>query len=189
MKKAQKKIGLISSILLILLWVTAFAQVTKEKLNNGWEVSYTEQGKIMDGPYSVESEQNVILRGNFVNDQPKGNWFAFSKDENVAVRYNFDNNQVLKMDQELITKATINILSNDKKIKEEARISFPLISTDYYIDYLKTLVKNTIPSYVKQTDLKIPTEVTATVDKDGAVSYQAKYIAANKEYRPKLKIK
>lgn len=189
MKNKQWKNTLLLGFSGLLLWVTAFAQEKKERLDNGWEITYSAQDRNLSGPYSITSGENVIMRGNFAADQPKGNWFAFSKSGDVAVRYNFDNNQVLQMDQELITKATINILSNDKKVKEGARISFPLISTDYYIDYLKTLVKHTIPSHVKQSDIKIPTEVTATVDENGEVSYQAKYIAGNREYQPKLKLK
>lgn len=189
MKNKQWKNTLLLGFSGLLLWVTAYAQSKKEKLDNGWEISYTAEGKNLSGPYSITSAENVIMRGNFADDQPKGNWFAFSKSGDVAVRYNFDDNQLLQIDQDLITRADINILSNDKTIKEEARISFPLISTDYYIDYLKALVKQTIPSHVKQGDVKIPTEVIARIDENGEATYQAKYIAGNREYRPKLKIK
>lgn len=189
MKNKQWKSTLILGSFCLLLWVTAFAQAKKEKLNNGWEVSYSAENKDFNGPYSISSADKAILRGSFADDQPKGNWFAFSKTGDVAVRYNFDDNQLLQIDQDLITQADINILSNDKTVKEEARISFPLISTDYYIDYLKTLVKQTIPSHVKQGEEKIPMEVTARIDENGEATYQAKYIAGNREYQPKLKIK
>lgn len=189
MKNKQWKNTLLLGFSGLLLWVTAFAQSKKETLDNGWEVNYTANNQDLNGPYTINAAEKVIMRGSFADNQPKGNWFAFSKSGDVAVRYNFDNNQVLQMDQELITKADINILSNDKQIKEEARIPFPLISTDYYIDYLQTLVKQTIPSHVKQSAVKIPTEVIARIDENGEVSYQAKYIAGNREYQPKLKIK
>jgi len=142
----------------------------------------------MNGLFTViNTSQQPLIRGSYKEDKRSGNWYCFSNDKSVFMRYNYDLNKVLYLDTVAIKKATIKVLSNNKEVAENASISLPVCSIDQYVSLLNEEIKASIPQnqvvYNRVTDF----EITATIDEKNRVEYKYAYMFGNNKFERVLK--
>jgi len=175
-----------SSIFLALLMaagLTAGAQSVEKKLkvNDVSQIVYNvDQGtSTKNGPYVVKNLSNdgVWLQGNYKNNARSGNWYFFSKDNKMTLRYNYDQKKLAFVDTAALTNVSVEILSSDEAAKNNASAPLPLCSIDYYLQ----LMANSIYAINDGRNQGLDAEITATIATDGTASYTVNYVVDKKK--------
>ena len=145
--------------------------------------------KKLDGAYSISTtEDKLLLRGLYKNNERSGNWFCFNPDGTVFMRYNYDLKKVVALDSKAISRAKIDIQSTDETVKTEASVPVPICSVEQYISLIGVEFERQIMRENKSAEGLLEADLVASIDKDGNATYSANYEAAGIIMKKKIKL-
>ncbi|TFF40154.1 hypothetical protein [Mucilaginibacter psychrotolerans] len=182
------KISLLA-VLFLVATVSANAQRAEKKsrISDSTQLVYsTPDGQIKDGAYYIQNTKNnnVLVQGNYKNDVRVGNWYFFSGENKLVLRYNYDQKKVAYIDNSMFNTVGVEIPNVEEEVAKNASAPVPLCAIDYYTSLLSSEVYN----FNKGNSLKL--EITAHVAIDGKATYYIAYVDNSKKTAPKeMKLK
>jgi hypothetical protein len=143
----------------------------------------------MDGAYTItDTENKLLLRGVYKDNQRSGNWFCFNPDGTVFMRYNYDLKKVVALDSKAISRAKIDIDSKDKTIQTDASVPVPVCSVQQYISLVGVEFERQIMQENKSAEGLLEADLIASIDKDGKATYSANYDANGITMKKKIRL-
>ncbi|MBD1385612.1 hypothetical protein IDJ75_10015 [Mucilaginibacter rigui] len=175
-----------NKIFLMLLMAAGFsanAQTTekKTKIDNVSLAVYNVDARNneKEGIYAVKNLSNdgLWLQGIYKDDQRAGTWNFFNKDFKLAMRYNYDQKKLAFVDANTLKNVSVNVLSDDNKIKNGASAPLPICSVDYYLQ----LLANNIYGFSDSNNWGKDAEITAHIGTDGKATYSVIFMVDGKK--------
>lgn len=186
----MKAISFFSFALTLFLFSNSNAQDAKKKsylLEDGSRINETVVNNVKEGFSETINPSGVVLsRGNYKNDFRVGNWFFFTNKDSLFLKYNYDTQKILFLDQSKILFANVDIETKDQNVKKNASIPVPIISIDQYLALLANVAEHQVPFGVETEAKDFKVEIVAFVNKDGKASYSMNYKLNNKEVSKKI---
>ncbi|MFT3903232.1 MAG: hypothetical protein QM727_08660 [Niabella sp.] len=178
---------------LSLFSITAKAQTLKEHkqvLLTGDVIYYTTQYDVVSGIFRVNNriDNNDLVQGNYVEGERKGIWYFFNYDKTLFLRYNYDVNKIMFIDNKALANIEVKILTDDKDAQTNASVPVPLWSFDnFYMlstENAKKAIDNDHRKRLKNRDLKIK----VLIDIAGQAKYYVMYNLNNTSYQKEFTI-
>ncbi|MEJ7557047.1 MAG: hypothetical protein WKF66_01985 [Pedobacter sp.] len=176
-------------IILLLLSNLCVAQnkgAARETLPDGSTLTYNSLYGNLNGAYTISIENDPILRGSFNNGKRVGNWFFFNRDKSLFMRYNYDLNKLLSIDEKKLALAKTTVLSSDENISKKASVPIPLLSLDQYFALMSEEVKKVIAKGISRNVTRVEAQILAKIDTLGLASYEVVYKIKGKQTTQKF---
>ena len=178
-------------ILLALLLISGICSAQDSKIKNetladGSVLTYGSLYGNLNGPYTIAIDKDPILRGTYNNGKRTGNWFFFNRDKSLFMRYNYDINKLLSIDDKKLAVGRVTVLSPDETVNKSASVPIPLMSLDQYFALISEEVKKVLPKNLSRNATKMETTIVAKVDAQGFANYEVLYKVKGKETSQKF---
>ncbi|WP_345213411.1 hypothetical protein [Mucilaginibacter gynuensis] len=163
----------------LLATLSATAQTEKTvKLNDTTQLTYdvASDGKTKEGTYAIKNLKNkgLWVQGHYKADERNGTWYFFNAQNQLTMRYNFDQKKLLYVNDADLKDVSINILNGDADMQKNASAPLPLCPIDYFVALASSKI------YAMNVDAgNIDAEITAYVSADGTAKYTVSYKTAN----------
>ncbi|WP_129717188.1 hypothetical protein [Pedobacter sp. SYP-B3415] len=130
----------------------------------------------LSGLYTIRKDGAELARGNYLNGKRVGNWYFFSYNKELALRYNYDSGKILFADEKLLAAAAVKVYTDTESVRDRASVPVPVFSIQQYY-YLATAAAT---AEVPEKDLKYLDKenvvIVAHISSTAEVTYEVRYI-------------
>ncbi len=177
---------LLTSSLIVGLAAVLFSTIEKSgTLVDQSKVTYNiTEDKKLSGAYLIQDATNVTrIRGSYTDNKRSGDWYCFDQTGKMVLRYNYNANKLLSLDQDAVSALEIKVVDKDPDVATNARIPVPICSIEQYKKLLIEELKDQIPTKERTEKVSVTADITAIVDANGSAKYIAFYVLKGVEYK------
>jgi len=164
--------------------VSAYSQSNEKKVNisKTSQLDYTvaNDGKTKDGLYYIKNTANngLWVQGHYKSGMRSGTWYFFDSKQKLTMRYNYDQQKLLYIDQASLKNVKVKVLADDTTIAKNASAPLPLCAVDYYVALIGSEIYT---NYFEPANENLIAEITAHIDAKGTATYTVAYIIKDKK--------